>query len=127
MVTEGEVFIHVYNVHRIVFVLFLEMLKNANFFLSLAMESLFVSHHLQRYMCMKLVIVGFDDLTKTALAYNFENFISICDVIMWRVEVGPVLIIIAIVVGTTENSLPFLGILADKIYLRVVEYLMVFK
>ena len=63
--SEGEVFEHVDDVHRVVLVLFLEMLEDADLFLRLPVEPLLVPHHLQRHVLVAPVVVRLHHLQCT--------------------------------------------------------------
>ena len=54
---EGEVFEHVDDVHRVVLVLFLEVLEDADLLLRLPVEPLLVPHHLQCHVLVTPVVV----------------------------------------------------------------------
>jgi len=102
------------------------MLQDANLLLGLAVKSLFVSDHLERDVLVCLMIVDFEDLTERALANNFEDFVAIGDVVVWDVGVRALFIIISTVVRSADNAGSFFGVSTDEVYLRVVEYFMVF-
>ena len=87
LLPEGEVVQHVDDVAAVVFVLFPQMFQYSDLLLGLPVEPLLVSHHLQRHMEMRFVVVDLQNLSKGALANHFENLITISYVVMRDVNV----------------------------------------
>lgn len=70
------------------------------------------------------MIVDFSNLSKTALANDFEHFIPVSKVVVGHVNVAALVIIVASVVGTTNYSLPLFRSWTHKVNFREIEYLL---
>ena len=88
LLPEGEVVQHVDDVAAVVFVLFPQMFQYSDLLLRLSVKPLLVSHHLQRHMEMRFVVVDLQNLSEGSLANHFENLITISYVVMRDVNVG---------------------------------------
>ena len=88
LLPEGEVVQHVDDVAAVILVLFSQMLQDPDLLLGLPVEPLLVSHHLQRHMEMRFVVVDLQNLSEGSLANHFENLITISYVVMRDVNVG---------------------------------------
>lgn len=127
VIAKGEVFQHVYDIHRVVAVLLFKMFQDANLLLGLTVEAFLVSDHLQGDVLLHLVIIGFDHLAEAALADDLEHLVSVSDVVVRHVQVRSVVVIKSIVVGATNHTLSFLGIRSHKVHMGIVEDLVVLK
>ena len=113
------------DVERVVLVLLPEVLQNPDLLLSLAVKPLLVPHHFQSHMVMVFVVVSLHHLTEAAFANHFEHFVTVGEVVVDDVRVGALLVIVAAVVGASDDARPLLGVGADEVDLRIVEYLVV--
>ena len=75
---------------------------------------------------MTLVVIGLHHLPKGPLAYHFEHFVPIGQVVVGYVGVGALVVVVPAVVGAPDDPWPFLGVGPDEVDLRVVKDLMVF-
>lgn len=123
---EGEVVEHVDNVACVVLVLFPQVLQYPYLLLGLSVEPLLIPDHLEGHVLVGLVVVHLQDLSKTSLPYHFQDLVAVGYVIVWDVCVGTLFIIISTVARTPDDPWSFLGICSDKVYLWIVEDLMVF-
>ncbi len=71
VIAEDETVVQMDDVHFVVFILFLEVFEDLDLLLGLPMEPWLVANHLQCYVHVILVVVGFDYLTETALTDHF--------------------------------------------------------
>lgn len=127
MVAKSKMFQHVHDIHRVVAVLLLEVVQNADLLLCLAMEAFLVADHLEGDVLLHLVVVGLDHLAEAALANDLEHLVPVGDVIVGHVQVGAVVVVEAVVVGATDHALSLLGVRAHEVDMCVVEDLMVFE
>lgn len=117
---------HVYDVHRVVLILFAKMLQDADLFLRLAMETLLVAHHLQGDIFALFVVIRLHHLPETTLAYHFEHFISVGYVIVRYVDVRTLFVVVLTIVRESDKTWSLFGVRAYEIHLRIIEYLAVF-
>lgn len=53
-------------------------------------------------------------LSKTTLADDFEHLVAVGYVVVWNVDVRPLIVIVTAVIGSTNYPQPLLGIRTDK-------------
>ena len=129
MTPETKMIEHVNDVDGIVFILFFKMLQYPNFLLGLPMESFFVTYNFECDVKVIFVVVGLKNLTKRAFTDNFEDFVSVLDMVMGDMNVRTLMIVIAVV--RVRSLVPvykprsFLSISTNKIDLIVCEYFFV--
>lgn len=78
---------HVDDVHRIIFVLFTEVLQYTDLLLCLAVETLLVAYHFKRDILPLLVVISLHHLPETTLTDNFEHLVSVRYVVVRDVDV----------------------------------------
>ena len=100
---------HVDYIHRVIFVQLAQMLQDSDLLLRLAMEAFFVTHHLQGDVRIGFVVEGLDDLAEASLANHFEDFIAVAHVVVLYVNVGALVVVVATIVETSNQSGPLLG------------------
>jgi len=125
VVAEGKRLDHVDDVVYVVLVLLAQVLQYPDLFLSLAMESLLVAHHLQGDVGVGFVIVGFHDLPEAALADDLQHFVAVGDVIVRHVDVLSGVVVVAAVLGAADDALTLLRAGSQEVDLGVVEDLVV--
>lgn len=103
VVSEGEILQHVDDVHARVLVLLPQVLQDPDLLRRLPVEALLVADHLQGHVGLSFVVEGLHHLSEAALANDFEDFVAVCNVVMWDMDVGSLIIIIATVVGSAQN------------------------
>lgn len=54
-------------------------------------------------------------LSKAALADDLQDFVAVRDVVVWNVDVGSLIIVVAAVVGSAHDPRPLLGIWSNKV------------
>ncbi len=116
---------HVDNVEGVVFVLFSQVLQDADLLLRLAMEPFLIADHLERHVQVAFVIIGLHHLAKAPLPDDFQNFIAVSQMVVGYVSVGTLVVVIAAIVGTSNQAWSLLGIGANEIDLGVVKDLVV--
>lgn len=127
MIPERERLITMNNIIRILLILLPQMLQNTNLLLGLSMKTLLVAHYLQRNMQTQLVVIALQHLTETALAKNLQHLEAIQHMVMLDRLVAAVLVIVAVVEWSTDDTMNFLGILAQEMDLWIVEDLVVLE
>jgi len=120
MVTECEIVTHVNYIHTVIFIQFPQMFQDPDLLLSLPMKAFLIANHFESHVYVILVIEGLDDLAETSLPDHFENLIAIANVIVLYVDVGALIIVVAIVVGTAYHTGSLFGSQPDEVDLRVV-------
>ena len=110
MVAEGEVLQHVDDVHGVVLVLLAQMLQDADLLGRLPVEALLVPHHLQGHVLVDFVVVGLDHLPKAPLPNDLEDLVPVSHVIVGHLHIGPLVVVVATVVGPACHALALLCI-----------------
>lgn len=82
MISEVNIVKHVNDVVRSIGVLLPQLIENSHFDQRLMMKSLLIANYLDRHKLICFVIERTYDLSEASLADDFENFITIADVIV---------------------------------------------
>ena len=122
---KDEVVEHVDDVVGVVLVLLAQVLQDADLLLGLSVEPFLVAHHLEGHVEMALVVVGLDHLAEAAFSNDFQHFVAVGEVVVGDVCVGALIVVVPAVVGSSDDARPLLGVGADEVDLRVVEYFVV--
>ena len=115
------------DIMNIFLILLSQMFQNPDFLLRLPVESLLVADHFERHVSLRFMIIGFHDLSKASFTDNFDNFIAISDVVMWNLDVGALIVIVATIIRTTNHTLSFLCVWTNKPDFWIIKDLMMFK
>jgi hypothetical protein len=127
VISELEALQHVYDVHCVFLILLFQMFQDSNFLGSLTMESLLVADDFKSYVALHLMIVSFHNLAKASFPNDFQNLISVGNVIVGNRYVGALVVVVAVVVAPAHDTLSFLGSGPGEIYGRVAEYFVVLE
>lgn len=82
MISEVNIVEHVNNVVRSIGILLPQLVENTDFDKRLMMEALLVANYFDCHVLICFVIEGTYDLSEASLSDDFENFITIADVIV---------------------------------------------
>lgn len=118
---EGERVEHVDDVHGVVLVLLAQLTQYTYLLVRLTVEALLVTHHLERHVLVRLMIVGLDHLAERALADHAQHLVAIRHVVVWHMDVRALFVVVLVVVGPADDARPFLRIRADEVDLLVIE------
>lgn len=118
MTAERERIQHPDHIGRAVRILLAQVFQDPYLLLRLAVESLLVADHLECDARAVAVIVDLDDLTEASLTQHAQNLVAVRYVVMWHVHVRALVVVVAVVVGTVQQTLLLLGIRTDKVDLR---------
>ena len=100
--------------------------QDLQLYTSLMLKSFFVSDQLYGHILLSFVVEAFDSLTKTSFAKKFNDFKSVCDMVLNYYLVVSSLIVIAKVIGMKRRTLDLLGFNTKVVDLLVVENLSFF-
>lgn len=125
MVTERERIEHVNDIHRVVLILLAQLPQYLHLLLRLTMEPLLVPHHLQGDMLLLLVIVRLYNLAERTFTDHLQHLVPVGHVIMGHVDVGTMLVVVAVVVRPADYPWPLLRVRPDEIYVAIIENLVV--
>lgn len=120
MISETEVVQHVDNVVGSVSILSSQMVQDSDLLLCLPMESFLVSDQLESHVLLVFVVIGLDHLAETAFPDDFQDLVTVGDVIVGDQHVAPGIIIVSVVVGTAGDSASLFSLGSYEVYPLIV-------
>jgi hypothetical protein len=127
MVPKVEILQHVNDVVIAILVFLSEVVEYADLHQSRMMESLFVPDDLDGDVLVGHVIERSDDLSEATLSDNFQNFVSVADVIVQNLDVATTFVVVAAVLRASWFAMNFARVQTQIPNLRVLLYFVLFE